>query len=84
VRDHGPGITTEDQEKLFVKFSRIERADGQKGPLGTGLGLYICKSIVEAQQGSLSMTGSPGQGSTFTFTLPAALPDASTRPDENR
>ena len=72
VRDHGPGIAVEDHDKLFRKFSRIERSDGRKGPLGTGLGLYICRSIVEAQGGTLFVTGSPGEGSTFTFTLPTA------------
>jgi signal transduction histidine kinase/tetratricopeptide (TPR) repeat protein len=74
VRDHGPGIAEGDQDKLFQKFSRIERADGRKGPLGTGLGLYICRSVIEAQHGTLFMTGSPGDGAAFTFTLPAALP----------
>jgi two-component system sensor kinase len=80
VRDHGPGISPEDQERLFQKFSRIERADGRKGPLGTGLGLYICRSVVEAQNGTMLMTGSPGEGSTFTFTLPAT-PAGSGRPE---
>lgn len=79
VRDHGPGIAPEDQERLFQKFSRIERADGRKGPLGTGLGLYICRSVVEAQHGTMFMTGSPGQGSTFTFTLPTTQANGETR-----
>jgi len=72
VRDRGPGISEDDKEKLFQKFSRIARADGRKGPLGTGLGLYICKSIIRAQHGDLSVTGSPGEGAAFTFTLPAS------------
>jgi two-component system sensor kinase len=79
VRDHGPGIAAEDQDKLFQKFSRIERADGRKGPLGTGLGLYICRSIIEAQHGTLFVTGSPGEGSAFTFSLPAYQGEPETR-----
>ncbi len=78
VRDHGPGINVGDQEKLFQKFSRIDRADGQKGPLGTGLGLYICRSIIDAQNGTLTMAGSPGEGSAFTFTLPIAMSESAT------
>ncbi|MFH1113517.1 MAG: ATP-binding protein [Pseudomonadota bacterium] len=68
VRDDGPGIPQEYQSKIFQKFVQVK---GQE-PGGTGLGLAICKEIVRAHGGAIWVESSPGQGSTFTFTLPAA------------
>jgi signal transduction histidine kinase len=70
VADRGPGIPAEDLPKLFGKFSRLAPApDGEKG---TGLGLYICKSLVEAQGGTIDVTSAVGEGTTFRYTVPVA------------
>lgn len=66
VRDYGPGILPEDQEKLFSRFSQL----GPKSKRGWGLGLAISKEFVQAQGGSISVKSSPGEGSEFTFYLP--------------
>jgi len=68
VRDDGPGIPPEYQPKIFQKFVQVK---GQAAG-GTGLGLAICKEIVRAHGGVIWVESSPGQGSTFTFTLPVA------------
>jgi len=68
VRDDGPGIPLEYQSKIFQKFVQVK---GQE-PGGTGLGLAICKEIVRAHGGTIWAESSPGQGCTFTFTLPVA------------
>jgi two-component system sensor histidine kinase/response regulator len=69
VRDNGDGIRPEDQDKLFVQFSRL----GSTRVKGHGLGLSIVKRIVERQGGSVSVEspGLPDQGSLFSFTLQA-------------
>lgn len=67
VRDDGPGISPEYQSKIFQKFVQVK---GQETD-GTGLGLAICKEIVRAHGGAIWVESLPGQGSTFTFTLPA-------------
>ncbi|HUW77461.1 MAG TPA: PAS domain S-box protein [Candidatus Nanopelagicaceae bacterium] len=71
VADRGIGIRAEDRERLFQRFSRIASADGRK-VRGTGLGLYICRTIVEAQGGKIWYSDTPGGGSTFSFTIPLA------------
>jgi PAS domain S-box-containing protein len=71
VRDHGPGIDGVDLPKLFQKFSRVGNPDQLAVP-GYGLGLYISKATVEAQGGTMSVRSKPGEGSTFTYTLPVA------------
>lgn len=69
VRDEGIGIEEAHLSRLFSKFSRLtDRGEGPVG--GTGLGLFICKSLVEAQGGEISVISSPGRGSTFTYTIP--------------
>lgn len=68
VTDRGPGIPEEHLPRLFGKFSRLAGPpDGQKG---TGLGLYICKALVEAQGGRISARSRVGEGTTVTFTIP--------------
>lgn len=69
VRDDGAGIPLEYQSKIFDKFVQVET---EKDVGGSGLGLAICKEIVKANQGSIWVESMPGQGSTFTFTLPIA------------
>ena len=67
VSDDGPGIPFEDQSKIFDRFVQI-KSDKALG--GSGLGLTICKEIVRAHGGTIWVDSTPGEGSTFTFTLP--------------
>lgn len=69
VRDNGPGLEGADPKTLFAEFSRLTSLSG-KGD-GYGLGLSIVKRIVEKLGGSVGVESVPGQGSTFSFTLPA-------------
>jgi K+-sensing histidine kinase KdpD len=69
VRDEGSGIAFEDQRLIFEKFGRV--SSGNTKP-GTGLGLYIARSIAEAHGGSLAVASAPGRGATFTLSLPSA------------
>jgi signal transduction histidine kinase len=68
VEDNGIGIAAEDCEAVFQPFMRVE---GRKYP-GAGLGLTICRRIVEAHGGRIWIESVPGQGSICCFTLPAA------------
>jgi PAS domain S-box-containing protein len=69
VRDQGVGLTEADQEHVFDRFYRVDSALSRKTQ-GTGLGLYLAKSIVEAHGGTIGVDSKPGQGSTFYFTIP--------------
>jgi len=71
VRDEGPGIPLNQQERIFDKFYRLD-PNMTKGVGGTGLGLYICRELVEAMHGDIWVESLPGQGSTFSFELPVA------------
>ncbi|HEY2706056.1 MAG TPA: PAS domain S-box protein [Candidatus Dormibacteraeota bacterium] len=73
VTDRGVGITEEEQLRLFQPFSRIRESRGAGPESGTGLGLYIARSLVTAQGGDIGVSSEPGAGSTFHFTLPLAL-----------
>ncbi len=68
IKDNGPGLTEEQQRRLFVPFSRIANVRAQ----GYGLGLSITRRIVERLGGRVGVESQPGAGSTFYFTLPAA------------
>jgi signal transduction histidine kinase len=70
VVDHGPGIPHDQQRLIFEKFGRADIAGGSKP--GTGLGLFIARSIAEAHGGTIDVRSSPDAGSTFTLTLPVA------------
>jgi signal transduction histidine kinase len=67
VSDRGPGIESADQRLIFEKFGRVA-GDGSKP--GTGLGLFIARSIAEAHGGELTVSSAPGRGATFTMSLP--------------
>ncbi|MEA3194997.1 MAG: hypothetical protein QOD26_3330 [Betaproteobacteria bacterium] len=69
VRDTGIGIAPEDQQKVFAEFVQVGRDYTRKAE-GTGLGLALTKRFVELHGGEIRLESSPGQGSTFTFTLP--------------
>ncbi|MDX6506248.1 MAG: two-component system, OmpR family, phosphate regulon sensor histidine kinase PhoR, partial [Gaiellaceae bacterium] len=70
VRDRGPGIAKEDQKLIFEKFGRVT-GNAATRP-GTGLGLFIARSIAEAHGGVLEVHSTPEQGATFTLELPLA------------
>lgn len=65
--DHGPGIP---QESLPLIFERFYRVRGERTVTGTGLGLYICKQIIQAHRGKIWAESTPGQGTTFFIELP--------------
>jgi signal transduction histidine kinase len=67
VRDRGPGIKPDDQLLIFEKFGRV--FSGSPKP-GTGLGLYIARSIAEAHGGTIEVSSAPGRGATFRVELP--------------
>ena len=71
VADEGIGMSDEELEVVFEKFIRADHPAVRKVS-GTGLGLYITKSLVELQQGQLWVESRPGEGSTFTFSAPWA------------
>ena len=68
VRDAGPGIPRDQQGRIFEKFARADVEGGAKP--GSGLGLFIARSIAEAHGGSLEVSSGAETGSTFTLTLP--------------
>ncbi|HEX7623458.1 MAG TPA: ATP-binding protein [Anaeromyxobacteraceae bacterium] len=67
LRDHGPGISAEDGERIFLPF---ERAVSYLSVSGFGLGLYIVRQIVQAHFGTVRLESAPGGGATFTVELP--------------
>ncbi len=73
VSDDGPGLTVGREEAVFQKFTRGER---ESATPGVGLGLAICRAIVESHQGKIVATHRPGGGARFTFTLPLGHPPA--------
>jgi signal transduction histidine kinase len=73
VQDHGPGLSLEDQQRVFDRFYRADRSRSRQSG-GLGLGLAIARAIVEAHQGDIQVQSEPGQGTTFAFVLPVILP----------
>jgi two-component system, OmpR family, sensor histidine kinase KdpD len=70
VVDHGPGIPVPEQERVFGQFYRLK--GGGRRPEGTGMGLAICRGIVQAHGGSLRVETTPGGGATFVLSLPVS------------
>lgn len=69
IRDNGIGVSPEEREKIFEKFYRGSEKSVAAIP-GSGLGLYIVKTLVEMQGGRIWLESEPQEGSTFSFTLP--------------
>jgi signal transduction histidine kinase len=70
VQDRGPGIAPEHQSLIFEKFGRVT---GEHAKPGTGLGLFIARSIAEAHGGTVEIDSNPEQGTTFTLAIPAGV-----------
>lgn len=72
VKDHGMGIAIEHHEAIFRPF---ERASADRAITGLGLGLYICKQIIAAHEGSIEIESAAGEGALFRLRLPLTVPD---------
>jgi signal transduction histidine kinase len=81
VADTGPGIAPEDLPRVFERFYRVDESRSRDDG-GTGIGLAIARSVVEAHGGRIWAESDPGRGTTFTFELPAAPPQVETRRPE--
>ncbi len=74
VRDKGPGLAVEEHERVWERFYRVPTIDVQRGSgyphVGLGVGLYLCRSLIERHQGQVGVESRVGDGSTFWFSLP--------------
>lgn len=71
VRDSGPGLTEEDMERVFTKYARLSRRP-TGGEKSVGLGLVICKHLIDLHEGTIGVRNNPDQGCNFWFRLPVA------------
>ena len=77
VRDEGSGIPLAEQGRIWEPFYRVRSTGEQNGEaVGLGVGLYLCRTIIERHHGQVGVLSAPGDGSTFWFTLPLAGKDA--------
>ncbi len=83
VRDHGIGIPEDDVPQVFDRFQRARNVEGAS-LRGVGLGLFICREIVEAHGGSISVTSQVGRGSEFHAVLPVEAREPYPEPDDVR
>ncbi|WP_069806220.1 sensor histidine kinase [Thermogemmatispora onikobensis] len=81
VRDEGPGVPPELQQRIWERFYRAPGIPVQEGsPVGLGLGLHICRTIIRLHGGEVGLESQPGQGATFWFALPLVQPQAAEKP----
>jgi two-component system sensor histidine kinase KdpD len=80
VRDNGPGIPAGSEDAIFEKFTRGERESSKPG---VGLGLAICRALVEAHGGTIRALQAPEGGAAFVFTIPLGTPPALPAIDEH-
>jgi K+-sensing histidine kinase KdpD len=71
VRDQGRGLPAADLDRVFDKFYRADNSDSQAA-YGYGLGLYVCRQLIEAHHGRIWAENDPQGGAVFSFTLPVA------------
>ena len=69
VSDQGPGLTPEQQTRVFERFYRVDQSRARMGAEGSGLGLSIVQAIMEAHHGNVELQSELGRGTTFTLTF---------------
>lgn len=77
VRDHGPGLPASSRGHEHMLFDKFTRGQAESATRGVGLGLAICKAIVEAHRGKISAAQAPGGGAEFSISLPRTTPPVS-------
>ena len=77
VRDYGPGLPVSSRGNEQVLFDKFTRGQAESSTRGVGLGLAICKTIVEAHRGSIRAENADGGGAAFVMTLPRTPPPES-------
>ncbi|GCE21830.1 sensor histidine kinase [Dictyobacter kobayashii] len=76
IKDQGPGLTPVEQQSVWERFYRVKGIQVQYGTgEGLGLGLYLCRIIIQWHGGQVGVESKKGEGSTFWFTLPMATED---------
>ena len=78
VSDTGCGIARDQWEHIFERLYQVKKGDAASGE-GFGLGLYLCRELVRLHGGGIRVESEPGQGSTFSFTVPLQTPEQRTR-----
>ncbi len=73
MQDQGTGVPVAEQDRIFDRFERLD-ARAVRRAKGAGLGLYICKAIVEAHGGHIWFEPAPGGGAIFAFAIPREWP----------
>ena len=70
MQDLGPGLTPEQQTRVFERFYRVDQSRTRAGTEGSGLGLSIVQAIMDAHEGRVDIDSELGRGTTFTLTFP--------------